>query len=103
MVFLGCHILPPLIWNFVPKFRGSFSLSSGCTVCEQLGILFFHLVFSFPGELWAMTGVPTNSNKRYSGVLEDLDIPVRDFNRFLDESQLFVDSELLHMNYEGLI
>ncbi|MFS8022596.1 hypothetical protein Hanom_Chr16g01441401 [Helianthus anomalus] len=104
MVFLGCHIIPPLIWNFVPKFRSSsFSLSSGCTTCEQLGILMFHLIFSFPGELWATTGVPTNSNKRYSSVLEDLNIPVRDFNWFLDESQLFVDNELLQRNYEGLI
>ncbi|MFS7956585.1 hypothetical protein Hanom_Chr07g00656331 [Helianthus anomalus] len=33
LVFLGCHILPTLIWNFVPKFRSSsFSLSSGCSV-----------------------------------------------------------------------
>ncbi|KAJ0462808.1 hypothetical protein HanHA300_Chr14g0508211 [Helianthus annuus] len=35
LVFLGCHILPPLIWNFAPKFRGSsFSLSSGCIGSE---------------------------------------------------------------------
>ncbi|MFS7978394.1 hypothetical protein Hanom_Chr10g00914991 [Helianthus anomalus] len=53
-VFLGCHILPPLIWNFVLKFR-SFSLSSGCTVCKQLGILLFHPIFALPGELWAAT------------------------------------------------
>ncbi|MFS7948653.1 hypothetical protein Hanom_Chr06g00562431 [Helianthus anomalus] len=85
MVFLGCHILPPLIWNFVLKFRGSFSLSSGCTVREQLGILFFHLIFVFPGVLWATSGVPTNSKKRDSLAFEDLHIPVRDFNRFLDE------------------
>ncbi|MFS7915690.1 hypothetical protein Hanom_Chr02g00168191 [Helianthus anomalus] len=103
MVFLGCHILPPLIWNFVPKFRGSFSLSSGCTVCEQLGILLLHLVFAFPGELWATTGVPTNSYKRYSSVFEELNIPVRDFNWFLDELQPLVDSEFLQRNYEGLI
>ncbi|MFS8007029.1 hypothetical protein Hanom_Chr14g01256161 [Helianthus anomalus] len=33
LVFLGCHIIPPLIWNFDPKFRSSsFSLSSGCKV-----------------------------------------------------------------------
>ncbi|MFS7964322.1 hypothetical protein Hanom_Chr08g00748881 [Helianthus anomalus] len=32
LVFPGCHIIPPLIWNFVPKFCSSFSLSSGCTV-----------------------------------------------------------------------
>ncbi|MFS8020362.1 hypothetical protein Hanom_Chr15g01414691 [Helianthus anomalus] len=31
LVFLGCHIIPPLIWNFVPKFSSSsFSLRSGC-------------------------------------------------------------------------
>ncbi|MFS7943221.1 hypothetical protein Hanom_Chr06g00497711 [Helianthus anomalus] len=35
LVFLGCHILPPLIWNFVLKFRSSsFSLSSGCIGSE---------------------------------------------------------------------
>ncbi|MFS7915202.1 hypothetical protein Hanom_Chr02g00162551 [Helianthus anomalus] len=34
LVFLGCHIIPPLIWNFFPKFCSSFSLSSGCTVSE---------------------------------------------------------------------
>ncbi|MFS8024694.1 hypothetical protein Hanom_Chr16g01466401 [Helianthus anomalus] len=103
MVFLGCHILPPLIWNFVPKFRGSFSLSSGCTVREQLGVLLPHLVFAFPGILWATSGVPTNSNKRDSLVLEDLNIPVRNFNMFLDELQPLVDSEFLQRNYGGLI
>ncbi|MFS7962825.1 hypothetical protein Hanom_Chr08g00731061 [Helianthus anomalus] len=51
LVFLGRHIIHPLIWNFVPIFRNSFSLSSSCIVPEQLGILEFHLVFSFPGEL----------------------------------------------------
>ncbi|MFS7939985.1 hypothetical protein Hanom_Chr05g00458341 [Helianthus anomalus] len=34
LIFLGCHIIPLLIWNFVPKFCSSFSLSSGCTVFE---------------------------------------------------------------------
>ena len=104
LVFLGCHIIPPLVWNFVPKFcSSSFSLSSGCTVFEQLGILEFHLVFSFPGVLWATTGVPTNSNKRDSLVFEDLNIPVRDFYRFLDEVQLLVDSEFFERNDEVFI
>ncbi|MFS8019283.1 hypothetical protein Hanom_Chr15g01402011 [Helianthus anomalus] len=35
LVFLGCHIIPPLIWNFIPKFcSSSFSLSSGCIGSE---------------------------------------------------------------------
>ncbi|MFS7933074.1 hypothetical protein Hanom_Chr04g00375501 [Helianthus anomalus] len=104
LVFLGCHILPPLIWNFVPKFRSSsFSLSSGCTVREQLGVLFCHSVFAFPGILWATFGVPTNSHKRDSLVFEDLHIPVRDFYWFLDELQPLVDGEFLERNDKGLI
>ncbi|MFS7953867.1 hypothetical protein Hanom_Chr07g00623611 [Helianthus anomalus] len=103
LVFLGCHILPPLFWNFVPKFRSSFSLISGFVVLEQLGILVLHMVFSFPGKLWAMTGVPTNSNKKNSSTLENLHISVSNLYWFLNESQLIVDSELLQRNYEGLI
>ncbi|MFS7913087.1 hypothetical protein Hanom_Chr02g00137581 [Helianthus anomalus] len=78
--FPGVSHPSPVGLEFRFEFRSSFSLSSGCTVSEQLGILEFHLIFSFPGELWATTGVPTNSNKWYPGVLEDLNIPVRDFN-----------------------
>jgi hypothetical protein len=42
-----------------------------------------HVILTFPSELWATFGVPSNFNNRDPTSLELLDLAIHDFERFL--------------------
>ncbi|KAL4555619.1 hypothetical protein LXL04_038243 [Taraxacum kok-saghyz] len=69
----------------------------------HLGILSFHLVLAFLGELWSVLSTPSYFHNGNPTLLQSFDFPIHDLHRFFHKVEFLINLDLFQGNNERFL